>query len=148
MLDALKKILDFSDNALTTPVSKGDSQLAVAALLVEVMAADDEQQPEEVATLQKLLKTQFDLTDVEAKQLQQDAITAHAQATDYFAFTRHINEQYTMPEKIQLIEQLWTMAASDDVVEAVEQHVIRRIAGLLHVAHQDFIAAKLRVLPE
>jgi uncharacterized tellurite resistance protein B-like protein len=37
------------------------------------------------------------------------------------------------------------MAAADDAIQAVEQHVIRRIASLLHVAHSDFIAGKLKV---
>lgn len=147
MLNAIKSLLNpETDNeaGLASEV-KSQPMLAAAALMVEIMAADHEQDAAEVDTLKRLLKKQFELSDVEADRLFQDAIQAHDNATDYFAFTREINQQYSMAEKIQLIEALWQMAAADDAIQAVEQHVIRRIASLLHVAHSDFIAGKLKV---
>ncbi len=147
MLNAIKALLNpQTDNeaALANEV-KSQPMLAVTALMIEVMAADHEKDVIEVAALQRLLKKQFQLSDAAADILFKDAMQAHDSATDYFAFTREINQQYSMTEKIQLIESLWQMAAADDDIQAVEQHVIRRIAGLLHVAHSDFIAGKLKV---
>ncbi len=147
MLNAIKALLNpQTDNeaALANEV-KSQPMLAVTALMIEVMAADHEKDVIEVAVLQRLLKKQFQLSDAAADILFKDAMQAHDSATDYFAFTREINQQYSMTEKIQLIESLWQMAAADDDIQAVEQHVIRRIAGLLHVAHSDFIAGKLKV---
>ncbi len=147
MLNAIKALLNpETDNeaGLANEV-KNQPMLAVAALMVEVMAADHEKDAVEVAALQRLLKKQFQLSDTAADSLFKDAMQAHDSATDYFAFTRQINQQYSMTEKIQLIESLWQMAAADQDIQAVEQHVVRRIAGLLHVAHSDFIAGKLKV---
>lgn len=147
MLNAIKALLNpETDNAagLANEV-KNQPMLAVAALMVEVMAADHEKDAIEVAALQRLLKKQFQLTDTAADKLFKDAMQAHDSATDYFAFTREINSQYSMAEKIELIESLWQMAAADDDIQAVEQHVIRRIANLLHVSHSNFIAGKLKV---
>ena len=47
-------------------------------------------------------------------------------------------------ELIELVEQLWRVASADTVVHKYEEHIIRRICGLLHVSHREFIAAKLR----
>ena len=46
-----------------------------------------------------------------------------------------------------LIENLWRIAFADGELHHYEEHVIRRIAGLIHVSHMDFIAAKLRAEP-
>ncbi len=146
MLNAIKALLNpQTDNeaGLANEV-KNQPMLAAAALMVEVMAADHEKDAIEIAALQRLLKKQFQLSDAAAESLFEDALQAHDSAIDYFAFTREINSQYSMAEKIQLIESLWHMAAADDDIQAVEQHVIRRIANLLHVSHGDFIAGKLK----
>lgn len=147
MLNAIKALLNpQTDNeaALAGEV-KNQPLLAAAALMVEVMAADHDQDASEINVLKRLLKKQFQLSDSAAERLFEDALQAHHSATDYFAFTREINSQYSMAEKIQLINGLWQMAAADDDIQAVEQHVIRRIASLLHVSHSDFIAGKLKV---
>lgn len=147
MLNAIKALLNPETDTEAGLVNevKNQPMLAVAALMVEVMAADHEKDAVEVAALQRLLKKQFQLTDTAADKVFKDAMQAHDSATDYFAFTREINSQYSMAEKIELIESLWQMAAADDDIQAVEQHVIRRIANLLHVSHSNFIAGKLKV---
>ena len=45
---------------------------------------------------------------------------------------------------MQLLEALWRVARSDEIVHKYEEHLIRRVADLLHVPHSGFIAAKLR----
>ena len=42
-----------------------------------------------------------------------------------------------------MIENMWQVAYSDAILDANEQHVISKIAGLLHVTHGEYIAAKL-----
>ena len=39
---------------------------------------------------------------------------------------------------------LWLVAFADGKKDAHEEHMVRKIAGLLHVAHPDFIDAKLK----
>lgn len=39
---------------------------------------------------------------------------------------------------------MWLVAFADSEKHPLEEHLIRRIAGLLHVPHPDFIDAKLR----
>ena len=39
---------------------------------------------------------------------------------------------------------MWRVAYADSELAAHENHVLRRIAELLHVTHGDYIAAKMR----
>ena len=46
------------------------------------------------------------------------------------------------------MELLWLVAFADGKKDPEEEHLVRKIAGLLHVPHPDFIDAKLRARSE
>ena len=46
------------------------------------------------------------------------------------------------------MELLWLVAFADAEKHPHEEHLVRRIAGLLHVPHPDFIDAKIRARAE
>ena len=119
--------------------------LAVAALLVEVLRADydvaDGERTQVVASIRGILG----LDDAQCQQLLVEAEHSVDRAHDLHQFTAEINRELAHEEKLHLVEQLWRVASADTVVHKYEEHVIRRIADLLHVSHRDFIAAKLRV---
>ena len=120
--------------------------MAAVALMVEIIAVDDEQHDTEKQMLRQILSSQFAVSAEEAEELINEAEQAHEQATDFYHFTSEINDQFSADEKIELIESLWQLAYADSHIHELEQHVIRRLANLLHVSHKDFIAAKLRVV--
>ena len=121
-------------------------RLAVAALLVEVAESDYQQHPDEQATLLTAVSDHFGLTQSEADGLIALAIAEHTDSTDYYQFTRLINDHYDQMQKIAMIEMLWRVAFADGQLHKYEEHVIRRLAGLLHVPHREFIASRHRVL--
>jgi len=115
--------------------------LAVAVLLVELMRSDRELAPGERAMVLRVLGQSFPQENPQA--LLDEAHSVSHQATDYFAFTSVLNEQMDQPQKIALVERLWQVAYEDGQARAEEMHTIDRIAGLLHVTHGEYIAAKL-----
>lgn len=121
------------------------SQLALAALLIEVAEADYEDAPQEKAMILNILKTSFNLDTAKANEMIALAKEEHSQSTDYFQFTRLINDNYSAQQKIDLIENLWVIAFSDHVLDKYEEYVIRRISDLIYVSHSDFVATKLRI---
>ena len=118
--------------------------LAVAALLVEVLRADydvaDDERRQVVASIRGILG----LDDAQCEQLLVEAEQRVDRAHDLHQFTAEINRELAHEEKLRLVEQLWRVASADTVVHKYEEHIIRRICGLLHVSHREFIAAKLR----
>lgn len=149
MLRSIKRFFDdrlvFEDRD-----SAADSEhvlrLAVAALLLEVGESDYQDHPAERVAVMDAVKNHFGLDQEEADALIDLAETERAEATDYFQFTSLINRTYDLEQKKRVIEILWKVAFADDVLHKYEEHLIRRLAELLHLPHRDFIAAKHRVL--
>ena len=119
-------------------------QLACAALMIEVLYADYSVDQSEIDTLRKALQENFDLKKEEADKLIQLAEEERSQATDYYQFTSLINEFYTQQQKRELVTRLWQMAYADHTVHMLEEHLVRRLADLLHVPHSAFIQSKHR----
>ena len=120
-----------------------DLRMACAVLLVEVMRADPEITHAERQAALEALRRRFPLGEEELHELVDLAEQASRSASDFHQFTSQLNEELDQPAKIALVETLWQVAYADGAVDAHENHVISRIAGLLHVTHGEYIAAKL-----
>lgn len=121
------------------------THLAAAALLVEVVQSDHHVSDAERETLLASVAKQFGLSESEAQELLTLAHAEAKDATDLHQFTSLINGQFTPEQKVALIEDLWRAAFADRTLHKHEEHLIRRIADLIHVSHSAFIAAKHRV---
>lgn len=149
----LAQIKRFFDRNLLAGASTDDGaaahalRLAVGALLLEVVRLDGEVRAEEREAVETAVLGHFDLGAEEAGELLRLAEDERRDATDYFQFTSLINRHYSPQRKIELIERLWSIAYADATLHPYEEHLVRKIADLLYVAHNDFIAAKLRARP-
>ena len=146
MLNAIKT---FFEQNMSPDVSTDNQahqlRLATAALLVEMMNQDDKVFETEQQAVREVLKDHFGLNDEETTELFHLAEEELYNATDYYQFTKLIAEHFSQPQKIQVIELLWRIAYADNHLDAYEEHMVRRIADLIYVPHQDFIRTKLRV---
>lgn len=149
MIEKLKQILDntFGDDTEALMVDREQTKLlAAVALMVEIIAVDDERHDEEIAMLKQVVSERFHLSADKAEAVIKQAESALSESTDFYRFTSAINSEFEHDEKIELIESLWQLAYADEHIHELEQHVIRKLASLLHVSHKDFIATKLRVV--
>ena len=142
MLSKIKQLFSVMDNSQSN-ISEHDLKTAVAALLIEVMRADNELQDDEQQALNNTLKKYFSLSDEEVLELVEGASKNLDEAIDYFQFSKQINAQCSAEQRIDIIELLWRLAYADCELDKHEELVIRRVASLLYVTHEDFIAAKL-----
>jgi uncharacterized tellurite resistance protein B-like protein len=122
-------------------------QVAIAVLLIEVMQSDAECSFEEQATILKILKERFHLSDAEVKQLTVHGQQASKTANDFHQFTSLINRELELPDKIRIVEYLWQVVYADGKISAHENHIMRKLVDLLHISHGDNIAAKARAKP-
>jgi uncharacterized tellurite resistance protein B-like protein len=125
--------------------SEAKLQLATAALFLEMMAMDDKVYPKEQALVFSLIQQNFALTAEQANSLIELAEQQRNQAVDYFQFTSLINREYSLEQKIRLIESLWKIAFADGVLDVNEEYLVRKIADLLYVPHTNFIVTKNQV---
>ena len=118
-------------------------EFATAALLIEVSRSDSDKAEEEQTSILAILKSLFDFTDEELTGLVAIAEDAIEDEQDLYQFTHLMNAHYDYAGRRQLVTQLWRVAYADGRVDKFEEHIIRRIAGLLHVDNRDFIQAKI-----
>jgi len=120
-------------------------QLATIVLFLEMMYMDDKVEPREQEIILSLIHQNLSLTAEQTDSLLELAEQQRKAATDYFQFTSLINKEYSLEQKVRLIESLWKIAFIDGVLDMNEEYLVRKIADLLHVPHTDFIMAKNRV---
>ena len=148
----LKAIRDFFDAHLSaTQVAQDESraiQVATATLLVEMLRMDSKIEPAERQAVLRAVRSKFGLSAEEADQLFVLAEAQSRQATDYFQFTSLLNQHFDAAQKAKVIEYMWQVAYADADLSAWEQHLVRKIAALLHVSDSAYIAAKLRAKPD
>lgn len=151
MIDSLKRF--FQERVLAAaPTEAGDPgrrlRLAAAALLVEVMRADPEVRDEERTVVRTALQGTFGLPLDETEELVRLAEAEADAATSLYEFTSLVDKGLSLEEKKRIVELMWLVAFADAEKHPLEEHLIRRIAGLLNVPHPDFIDAKIRARGE
>lgn len=150
MLKSFKRFFDDVVAASTTqetgPQHEHRLHLATAALLMEMVRADFEEQVQERAHVLALLKTEFELTQAEAEQLAGLGADAAQQAVSLYEFTEALDKALAVEDKIRMIEMLWQVAYSDGALDKYEEYLVRKLADLLHISHRQMLQAKHRVL--
>ena len=149
LLTVIKTIKDyfeelFQDKTEDITPHKSKIELATAVLMVEISLADDHIQEEERYVIKKLLSSNFKLDRDEIDELICMAEEEVDHAVSLYEFTRLLNDTLSMPEKINIIENLWRVAYADSVVDKYEEYYIRKIADLLYITHSDYIQSKLK----
>lgn len=148
MLDTLKNFFEKhlqKTEAETQEALEHRLQLACAVLLIEVAYADDSLSLLEQDQLNQAIQSKFSLTSDEIESLLALAKNKSQQATDYYQFTRLLNDNFELVQKIRLVELMWEVAMSDGHIDKHEEHFIRKIADLLYLRHSELISARERV---
>lgn len=127
--------LEFEDEELVP--------IAAAMVLLEVAWADHVLEQEEKDLIEAALTQLYGFDPTQASRVLKQAESEHEQATGLHKFTRTLNEQLDLDEKILLLTHLWRMNSVESASFHYEEHVIRKIADLLHLRHSEFIRAKL-----
>ncbi|MEE8236795.1 MAG: TerB family tellurite resistance protein [Gammaproteobacteria bacterium] len=141
----LKQLRDIFDKTLIN-ADQEDAQsrehalrLATATLLIEVVRADYEVDVKEIDATIRQLRAHFDLTEDETLLLVKEAEEKADHSVSLQDFTRVLHKQLSEAEKHSVIEMLWRVALADDYLDKHEDYVVRKVAGLLYVRHNDLI---------
>ena len=147
MLQALRRFFDREIAARPdeSPAAvEKRTNLAAAALLVEVVRGDERMTPTERRSILDSVQRKFSLDADAARQLLDLAELESREAHDLHQFTSQINASFSEERKIQLVEELWRVAYADGHLSEHERHVMWRIADLLHVPQGAYVNARMR----
>ena len=122
-----------------------DLQVAVGALLVEAASRDDVFEAVERGAIERILAARFQLPAGSTSELMVAAEQAKHGSMELFGFVRKLIREMDEPQRIEVIEMLWEVVYADGVLDAHEDAMIRKVAGLLYVSDYDRGAARRRV---
>jgi len=148
MLRALTAFIDqsFGDSGSDeVETREHELELATAVLLVEVARADFSEDEVEIEAVADLLATHLGVSKEEVAQLVDEAQRQADHSASLQAFTRQLHEELSVEEKRHVIEMLWRVALADEKLDKHEDHVIRKVAGLLYISHSDLIRIRNQV---
>ena len=136
MLDSIRSFFGASmaPESPEEEVGEEDVRLAACALLIEIAHADDDFTEDERQHLTSAVRRQYGLEDEEAEQLIELAEQARASAVDLWQFTKLIKQNYSLGQKMVLVEVMWGLVYSDGELSSHEESLMRRVCHLLDLA--------------
>ncbi len=149
MLDTLKRFFSKSaEDIAGTETENREHKLRVAtcALFLEMARIDEVFTVAEMETVLTILKEKYGLTRQEADDLVAEADRELAESVDLWQFAGLINKNYTVDEKIEVIETLWRMVFVDGKMDQYEHYLMNKLKNLLHLSQKQLIDAKLKAL--
>ena len=127
------------------PMPDEDARLALAALLVRLARADGRYSDDEVARIDRVLASRYDLGPFEASRLRGEAEAVEGQAPDTVRFTRAIKDGVPYEEREGVIAAMWEIVLADGQRDSEEDALLRLVAPLLGVSDQDSAMIRQRI---
>ena len=144
VLERLQSIFnDTSKPIAPDPDDQPNLNLACAALLVEVARADYADDPRETEATLAAIRRVLRVPEADIAQLLSEANAEVEEGTSVFPYTSLINEYCSREQKYDILVTMWQVAFADGNLDKYEEHLIRRVAGLIHLDHHEFIQAKI-----
>ena len=146
MLKALRRMLETApaDTHAMPAHERRQLQLAVAVLLHEARRADYAEGDEESARGQKALAEIIGLAPDESTALLEEGRARAQQLSSFYAPVTIIKRDFSLEERVRLVEHLWRVAFADGGLDPYEDHYVRKIAHLLHVPNTQSMLARNR----
>jgi uncharacterized tellurite resistance protein B-like protein len=120
--------------------------LAIASLLVELTRSDFSESPAETEAVRHILGRRFAISEAAANDLIARATQRADRAVSLHEFTHRLNKELPESDKLAIVEMLWQVSHADGRIDKHEEHLIQRVAGLLHVSDRDRIRLKLKTI--
>ncbi len=120
-------------------------QIATCALFLEIANSDEHFSDEERQTIIEILKNEFSLTEDEVQNLIKKTEHTLDESIDLWQFTNLINKHFSDEDKAKILENLWRIIYTDEILDTYEDYLAHKIANLLRLPHKTLIDTKLKV---
>jgi uncharacterized tellurite resistance protein B-like protein len=148
MIDLVKKFFSkksHDDSSHQNRKRTQDIRIATCALLLEMSHIDGEFSASERERIISILKRNFDLSDEHAATLFEASNEELKGSIDLWQFTNLINQNYSIEEKMRVVEIVWDVVYADGKLDKHEDYLVHKLATLLRLTHKQLIEAKMKV---
>jgi uncharacterized tellurite resistance protein B-like protein len=147
MLAMLRQLKNLFETPAPRPLpgfERRHLQVAVAALLHEARRADYHQGDDEYAVAQAALAEMFGLGGADCVAVLEEGRARAEQLSSFYAPVTIIKRDFSLEERIRLVEHLWRIAYANGKLDPYEDHYVRKIAHLLYVPNTQSMLARNR----
>ena len=142
--DINQKIAEGDVDFSNIPEDKLRKLSLASGLMARVAYVDDKVAAGEREGIQNALLKNWGLTQSEASFVTEIALSEFAKGMDNYRLSRQFFESTTEDERVNFLDVLFAVAASDGEISYYETEEIRQIAKGLLLSHDQFINAKLK----
>jgi uncharacterized tellurite resistance protein B-like protein len=144
MLRAIRKLFEDTGPGNVEPLEVAHLEIAVACLLHESKRVDLGEDVQEHVAAREALVQLLGVDPARSETLLQEGRQKAARLTSYFAPVSVVKREFSLEQRIALIEHLWRIAYADGKLERDEDHYVRKIAHLLYVPNTQTMLARSR----
>ena len=144
MLTQLKELFAAPESRPVPGFERRHLQVAVAALLHEARRADYHAGDDEYAVAQHALVELFGLGKERCVAVLEEGRARAEQLHSFYAPVTVIKRDFSLEERMRLVEHLWRVAYANGKLDPYEDHYVRKIAHLLHVPNTQSMLARNR----
>ena len=119
--------------------------LASTCLLLSIANADNNIDDKELNIIDDIIQDFFDIKKQDACDVIKNAKSSLKESTDYFSYGKILNENFTLTDKIDFISCVFEVAYSDGEYHYLEEHMIKKIANILHIENKDMVNVKMDI---
>ena len=149
MIGIVKKILNRNRKDETPDQDESrplNVYLGACAILLELANIDGEFNDAERNNIISVFKKDYNLAEEDISELMAASEKELKESIDLWQFTNLINQNYSLDEKIKVIETVWRVAYADGRLDGQEDYLAHKVATLLRLSHKQLIEAKLKIL--
>lgn len=115
---------------------------AGAVVLLEMAAVDDHFGEAELDIIHQAIERAFGIDGAELDELVAEANTLRQQSVSLHEYTRSLRTGLPRGSRDELVGWLWKVAYANGDIDRFEEQLLRRLADLLGVPHQEFMRQK------
>ena len=142
MLEKLRTFFAGGESTDGTSEPQLALDLACAALLVEVAAADYVEDPREYDVIAETVGAVLNVDAADIAALIQEAQSEVKESISLYPYTSLINDHCSPDDKYKVIKAMWRVAYADGDLDKYEMHLIRKVAGLIYLPDDEVMRAK------
>ena len=149
MFEFLKKVLQpQNESGKAANGSLFKMQVSVCILLVDIAKIDGDFSGKEKEKISSILKDNFDVDENNIPDMINKAEEVLKKDDSIYDFTQVINQNLNNNDKYELLKNLWRLVYVDHNKDMYEEHLVKKIGGLLDLDNRDVIAARMNVEEE
>ncbi|MGZ8201865.1 MAG: tellurite resistance TerB family protein [Burkholderiales bacterium] len=146
MFKALKKALGHFAPGDPADREATHVRMAIACLIHESRRVDLEHDAQEHAAALDALAQLFAIAGEEAEALLAEAGQKAQQLSSYYPLVSAIKRDFSLEQRILLIELLWRIVYANGTLHPEEDHFVRKISHLIYVPNTQMMLARSRAL--